>query len=267
MLQRLVVPLLAVALGLVIAAPAPALAQEPLVMVARDPNLGPLLVDSKGMVLYLYSRDEKGVSNCYDACEMRWPILRPPASGAPTGAPDINGTLGVIDRRDGTKQVTYNGIPLYYWYQDEKAGDTKGQAVGGVWWILAPGLNQITPAVAQPSPAAAPAAPAPATKPAAAPAPAAQPPAQAPAPKPAAPAQAPAAKPAASPMAAPAQAPAKPAAAPAQAPKPAASPAALPRTGSVPFDPMGLSVTVGAAGVALTTVGAFLLRRRGRRQG
>jgi predicted lipoprotein with Yx(FWY)xxD motif len=261
MLQRLVVPLLAVAIGLVVAAPA--LAQEPLVMVARDPSLGPMLVDGKGMALYLYSRDEKGVSNCYDQCEVRWPILRPPASGAPTGSPDINGTLGVIDRRDGTKQVTYNDIPLYYWYEDEKAGDTKGQAVGGVWWILPPGISQITPAAAQPSPA--PAAPAPAAKPAA-PAPAAQPspaakpgPAQAPAAKPAAPAQAPAAKPAASPAA-------KPAPAQAPAPKPAASPAALPRTGSVPFDPMALTVTVGAAGVAMTVVGAALLRRRGRRE-
>ena len=71
-------------------------------------------------------------------------------------------------------QVTYNDIPLYYFTPDEKAGDTKGQAVGGVWWILAPGLSQITPAVAQPSPAASPAAgaapaaqPSPAAKPAA----------------------------------------------------------------------------------------------------
>ena len=265
MLQRLVVPLLAVALGLVVAAPA--LAQEPLVKVARDPSLGPILVDKDGKVLYLYSRDVLGTSNCYNTatsmCETNWPILRPPASGEPTGAPDINGKLGVINRTDGTKQVTYNDIPLYYYVRDEAPGDTKGQAVGGIWWILPPGISQITPAVAQPSPAAspaaapaaAPAAPPPAAKPAAAPAPAAQP---------AAPAQAPAAKPAA-----PAQAPAKPAAAapaPAQAPKPAASPAALPRTGSVPFDPMGLSVTVGAAGVALTTVGGLLLRRR-RRQG
>src|SRR5215216_1711559 len=152
MLQRLVVPLLAVAIGLMVAAPA--LAQEPLVKVARDPSLGPILVDSKGMGLYLYSRDEKGTSNCYNTatsmCETNWPILRPPAAGAPTGAPDINGTLGVIDRTDGTKQVTYNGIPLYYYARDEKAGDTKGQAVGGIWWILPPGISQITPAVAQP---------------------------------------------------------------------------------------------------------------------
>jgi predicted lipoprotein with Yx(FWY)xxD motif len=236
MMQRLVVPLLAVALGFMVAAPV--LAQsDPLVKVATDPQLGKILVDSKGMVLYLYSRDEKGVSNCYDQCEVRWPILRP-GSGEPTGSADIDGKLGVIDRKDGTKQVTYNDIPLYYWYQDEKAGDTKGQAVGGVWWILPPGITTITPAVAQASPAAspaaAPAAPAPAAKPAAAqPSPAAKP----------APAQAPAAKPAAAP-----------------------SPAALPRTGSLPVDPMGLSITVGAAGVAMTFVGAALLRRRRRKE-
>jgi predicted lipoprotein with Yx(FWY)xxD motif len=243
--RRLLVPLLAVALGFMAAVPAMAQA-TPTVMVATDATLGKILVDGAGKTLYLYSRDEKGVSNCYDQCEARWPILRPTAGAAPTGAPDINGTLGTISRKDGTSQVTYNGIPLYYFTPDEKAGDTKGQAVGGVWWILAPGLSQITPAVAQPSPAASPAAGA---------APAAQPsPAAKPAAAPPAPAQAPAAaKPAAA---------ASPAAAPAQAPRPAASPAALPRTGGLPFDPTPLTAGVGAAGVALTVVGAAMLRRR-----
>ena len=141
--RRLLVPLLAVALGFMVAVPAVAQA-TPTVKVATDATLGKILVDGDGKTLYLYSRDEKGVSNCYDQCEARWPILRPTAGAAPTGAPDINGTLGTISRKDGTMQVTYNGIPLYYFTPDEKAGDTKGQAVGGVWWILAPGLSQIT---------------------------------------------------------------------------------------------------------------------------
>ena len=210
---------------------APAMAQAtPTVKVATDATLGKILVDGAGKTLYLYSRDEKGVSNCYDQCEARWPILRPTAGAAPTGAPDINGALGVISRKDGTSQVTYNGIPLYYFTPDEKAGDTKGQAVGGVWWILPPGISQITPAVAQPSPAASPAAGA---APAAAPAPAAKP--------------AVAASPA-----------------PAQAPRPAASPSpvALPRTGGMPFDPTPMTAGLGAAGVALTALGAAMLRRR-----
>jgi predicted lipoprotein with Yx(FWY)xxD motif len=176
----MLVPLLAVALSLMVAAPALAQA-TPTVKVAADATLGKILVDGDGKTLYLYSRDEKGVSNCYDQCEARWPILRPTAGAAPTGAPDIDGTLGTISRKDGTMQVTYNGIPLYYFTPDEKAGDTKGQAVGGVWWIVAPGLNQITPAVpqatpvaqaapaAQPSPAAKPAGAAPVASPAALP--------------------------------------------------------------------------------------------------
>src|SRR3954471_2586256 len=124
MMHRLVFSFLAVAIGLVLAVPAMAQPADPLVKVATDPQLGKILVDSKGMTLYLYSRDTKGVSNCYNQCETNWPILRPPASGAPTGATDIGGTLGVIDRTDGTKQVTYNDIPLYYWDLDENAGDT-----------------------------------------------------------------------------------------------------------------------------------------------
>src|SRR4051812_40107114 len=158
MMHRLVFSFLAVAIGLVLAVPAMAQPADPLVKVATDPQLGKILVDSKGMTLYLYSRDEKGKSNCYNQCETNWPILRPPAAGEPTGSADIGGKLGVIDRTDGTKQVTYNDIPLYYWARDTAPGQTTGQAVGGVWWILAPGLNQITPAVAQPSPAASPAA-------------------------------------------------------------------------------------------------------------
>ncbi|MCC7369461.1 MAG: hypothetical protein IT306_13620 [Chloroflexi bacterium] len=230
----MLIPLFALALGIMTVMPAMAQA-NPTVKVATDATLGKMLVDGEGKTLYLYSRDEKGVSNCYDQCEQRWPILRPPAGGAPTGSADIAGTLGTISRKDGTMQVTYNGIPLYYWYQDEKVGDTKGQAVGGVWWVLAPGLNQITPAAPAPSPAPSPAAAgAPAAKPTGA-GPAAQP--------------SPAAKPAA----------------PAQAPVAAASPAALPRTGGMPFDPTPVTAGLGAAGLALTAFGAALIRRRSRR--
>src|SRR5581483_2981787 len=43
-----------------------------------------------------------------------------------------------IDRADGSKQVTYNGMPLYYWQGDKAPGDTTGQGVGNVWWVVAP---------------------------------------------------------------------------------------------------------------------------------
>src|SRR5215212_9663806 len=66
-----------------------------------------------------------------------WPPLAP-AEGMtlPAGVP---GELATIERTDGTQQVTYNDIPLYYFAKDEQAGDITGQGVGGVWFIVPPG--------------------------------------------------------------------------------------------------------------------------------
>ena len=44
--------------------------------------------------------------------------------------------LGTTKRRDGKRQVTYKGHPLYYYTPDQKAGDTTGQKVGGVWFVV-----------------------------------------------------------------------------------------------------------------------------------
>jgi predicted lipoprotein with Yx(FWY)xxD motif len=46
--------------------------------------------------------------------------------------------LGTITRSDGTTQVTYNNMPLYFFFKDQKAGDTNGQGVGSVWYVATP---------------------------------------------------------------------------------------------------------------------------------
>ena len=46
------------------------------------------------------------------------------------------GALGLITRADGTKQVGYNGWPLYYFAGDESAGDAEGQSNGSVWFVV-----------------------------------------------------------------------------------------------------------------------------------
>ena len=46
--------------------------------------------------------------------------------------------LGTITRDDGSTQVTYNGWPLYYFHEDVAAGDTNGQGVEGVWFLVSP---------------------------------------------------------------------------------------------------------------------------------
>ena len=62
--------------------------------------------------------------------------------------------IGSITRADGSKQVTYNGHPLYYFSLDKSAGDTKGQGssnFGAKWWILSPAGDKITASAASSS--------------------------------------------------------------------------------------------------------------------
>jgi predicted lipoprotein with Yx(FWY)xxD motif len=102
----------------------------------NDAQLGTILTDDRGMTLYLFTKDQPGISNCYDQCAANWPpLLTQGAASVPDGLP---GAIGTTVRKDGTTQVTYNGWPLYYWINDHKAGDTTGQNVGGVWFVLNP---------------------------------------------------------------------------------------------------------------------------------
>ena len=107
-----------------------------ILMMSNDPKLGDFLVDAKGMTLYMYTKDTAGVSNCTADCLKAWPPLV--ATGDLVAGAGVTGKLGTITRADGTKQVTYNDMPLYYWASDMKAGDMTGQGVGGVWFMLSP---------------------------------------------------------------------------------------------------------------------------------
>jgi LPXTG-motif cell wall-anchored protein len=185
MVQRLLLALLGTCLAFSLAATAQA-QPAPTVKVVDDPKLGKFLTDDKGMTLYMYTRDTANTSNCYDQCATRWPALVQ-AAGQPVAPAGLTGALATAARKDGTQQVTYNGMPLYYFAQDTKPGDTNGQNVGTVWFVVAPGSTFASfpaapPAQPAAAPAAAPAAPAAAPAVAAAPpaAPASQPAAQLP---------------------------------------------------------------------------------------
>jgi len=104
------------------------------VQVMTDAKLGKILLDPRGMTLYTYGQDQKGVSNCSDACALTWPPLI--AFGSSFGPPGVSGALDVISRTDGKKQITWNGTPLYTYSQDTKPGDTSGNGVGGVWKVV-----------------------------------------------------------------------------------------------------------------------------------
>jgi len=106
-------------------------------VMTAESDLGTILVDGEGMALYLFTKDTQGSgeSTCEGPCLEAWP----PLVGEPTaGAGVDDAKLGSIVRTDGTTQATYNGWPLYYWVEDTAPGDTKGQAVNDVWWVLDP---------------------------------------------------------------------------------------------------------------------------------
>jgi predicted lipoprotein with Yx(FWY)xxD motif len=118
--------------------------QPPTVQVGGNSALGSFLVGPDGMTLYEFTKDTAGVSNCTGACLEKWPALTVPNGMQPTAGDGVTGTLGTIQRADGTYQVTLDDMPLYYWYQDVVPGDANGQNVGQVWFVVAPDGTMIT---------------------------------------------------------------------------------------------------------------------------
>ena len=124
------------ALVMLLAAVPTAMAQgTPTVQVVQNASLGSILTDSRGMTLYCFTPDQANVSNCNGQCAVVWPPLLL-AQGNPVGGPGAAGTLGVITRQDGSRQVTYNGLPLYDYSLDTRSGDVNGQGVQNIWYVV-----------------------------------------------------------------------------------------------------------------------------------
>lgn len=87
-----------------------------------------MLTGAKGMTLYVFDKDSKGTSNCYDACAKLWPPYLATKGEKPMGEGWTE-----IKRKDGAKQWAYDGKPLYFYAGDKKAGDAKGEGFKGVW--------------------------------------------------------------------------------------------------------------------------------------
>ena len=87
-----------------------------------------LVAGANGMTVYTFTKDVKdsGKSNCTTGCIDTWPALTVPAGATPTGGASLTGKLGTITRDDGTLQVTYNGMPLYFFKNDKAPGDANG---------------------------------------------------------------------------------------------------------------------------------------------
>ncbi|WP_017199989.1 hypothetical protein [Arthrobacter sp. M2012083] len=112
-------------------------------MKVSSSSAGQIVTDSKGMSLYVFTKDVKdsGTSACLDACLEAWPVFTT-TSETPT-VEGVTGTAGTIATPDGKKHVTLNGMPLYYYAKDKAPGDVTGQGVGGVWYLVSPSGEMI----------------------------------------------------------------------------------------------------------------------------
>jgi predicted lipoprotein with Yx(FWY)xxD motif len=102
-----------------------------------DSDHGEILVDAEGVTLYAFTNDTDGEPTCYDQCEQNWPPLTVENEDeieVGEGLDDSDFTT--VERTDGSMQVKIGDWPLYYFANDEAPGDTNGQGVGGVWFVV-----------------------------------------------------------------------------------------------------------------------------------
>jgi predicted lipoprotein with Yx(FWY)xxD motif len=118
------------------------------VITTQAGSAGAFLTTASGRTVYLWAKDGMNMSDCSGACASAWPPV--PATGTLTAAGSAKASdLGTITRSDGTKQVTYDGHPLYYFAGDSGPGQTNGQgsdSFGAKWWLVAPSGTKITAA-------------------------------------------------------------------------------------------------------------------------
>jgi predicted lipoprotein with Yx(FWY)xxD motif len=108
-------------------------------LTVRSSNYGRILFDGSNRALYAFTRDPRARTTCYGACAVAWPpyIVR---GTLRAGAGTTRSLLGTTRRRDGKRQLTYAGKPLYYYVHDGR-GQVLCQNVrefGGLWLVVRP---------------------------------------------------------------------------------------------------------------------------------
>ncbi|NML66683.1 hypothetical protein HHL22_15860 [Hymenobacter sp. RP-2-7] len=122
-------------------APTPA---PPAVQLANDAKLGSFLTDGQGNTLYYFTLDVSGSNNCgAAACAAQWPVFYAPAITVGAGLNAADFTTGKT--AGGQNQTLYKGWPLYYYAAPtgsqnvrEQPGQTQGNGIGDVWYVVRP---------------------------------------------------------------------------------------------------------------------------------
>ena len=91
-----------------------------------------VLTNARGFTLYSFAPDTPTTSKCYGSCAVYWP----PVTGTVADGTGLPGRVGTITRAGGSRQLTYNGHPLYTYIGDSRPGQASGNNInlnGGLW--------------------------------------------------------------------------------------------------------------------------------------
>jgi len=111
------------------------------IFIADKDNLQ-YIVDVNGNTLYNFTKDQPDVSNCKGGCLKAWPVFY--AENIVVPSIMNNSDFSVITNSEGTKQTTYNKMPLYYYINDTARGDINGQGVNDAWFIVEPAAKGLS---------------------------------------------------------------------------------------------------------------------------
>lgn len=102
-----------------------------------------VVVDADGRAVYFYTEDKAGEakSTCLGGCATLWPAV---TSSQQPKVEGITAEVGSITAADGGRQITLNGLPVYYYAKDTSPGQANGQGVAGVWYLVAPDGSMVT---------------------------------------------------------------------------------------------------------------------------
>jgi predicted lipoprotein with Yx(FWY)xxD motif len=121
---------------------------KPTVTTKKLKHLGTVLVNSRGLTLYMFKPDHQKKVTCNRSCRLVWPPLKIKKGQRPTaGGSARKGLLGTVKNPGGGRVVTYNRWPLYTYILDQRPGQAKGQRTnlnGGLWYVLSPSGKIIT---------------------------------------------------------------------------------------------------------------------------
>jgi predicted lipoprotein with Yx(FWY)xxD motif len=115
---------------------------------AATTSLGKIVTGANGRTLYRFAKDTGPTSMCTGACASNWPPYTAKTKPAVSGGVSAS-AIKLVKRSDGTKQVTLDGHPLYFFAGDQAAGQINGQGVnefGAKWYTVAPSGTQVTAA-------------------------------------------------------------------------------------------------------------------------